>query len=122
MAPINKDLVIPKELIPLFKKNLRIIDKHKLSGFFPPDILQFEKLKKLLPELLGQPQIMQKYDLAIEYKGKSIKADFSKLGIEIHESRIVSNIFINGIPVPWTMLRRAGIDHQKIGLYLTPKM
>ena len=51
-----------------------------------------------------------------------MKDDFVKLGFEFNESRIINNINYHGIPVPWQLLKNAGIDNKKFGIILTPKV
>lgn len=121
MKHIKRDIVIPKEMLELFKNSIRIIEKNHLAGFWPPDLMELKKLQKSIPELFGNAAIMKKYDVAITYNGKSMKNDFSKMGFDFSNDRIVTDIFIQGIPVPWRLLKNAGIDHKKFNVILTPK-
>jgi hypothetical protein len=121
MTIIKKDIIVPKEILNLFKNSVRIIDKKHLAGMWPVDIGHIKQLQKVLPELFANEAIMKRYDIAITYNGKSMKGDFSKLGLDLIEGRIKNDIFIHGIPVPWQLLKKAGIDHQKFSVYLTPR-
>ncbi len=121
MTHFKKDIIIPKEMLDLFKNTTRIIEKNHLSGFWPPDMHNLKQLQKMMPELFGNEAIMKKYNVAITYVGKSMKNDFAKMGFEFNEARIVNNVLIHGIPVPWQLLKNAGIDHKKFNIMLTPK-
>ncbi len=121
MTPIKKDILIPKELLELFKNSVRIIDKKHLAGMWPVELKYLKQLQKKMPELFGNEAILKKFDFAISYNGKSMKNDLSKIGIEIIDERKINNILIHGIPVPWQLLKKAGVDHQKINITLTPK-
>jgi hypothetical protein len=116
-----KDIVVSKEILGLFKNSVRIIDRKHLAGMWPVDARQLIKLKDMLPQLFLDENIMKKYDLAIGYNGKTVKKDLPKLGVELVEDRIINDIFIHGIPVPWHLLRKAGIDYKKFDIVLTPK-
>lgn len=117
----KRDIIVSKELLNLFKNSVRIIDKKHLAGIWPVDLQQLRKLKELLPEIFLDKAIMKKYDLAIGYQGKTVKNDLQKLGVDLVDTRIINDIFIHGIPVPWHLLRKAGIDYKKYNFYLTPK-
>ena len=116
-----KDIVVSKEILGLFRNSVRIIDKKHLAGMWPVDVRQLVKLKEMLPQLFMDENIMKKYDIAIGYQGKTIKNDLPKLGVELVDERIIKDIFIHGIPVPWHLLRKAGIDYKKFDIVLTPK-
>jgi len=120
MKPKRKDLVVSKEILDLFKNSIRIIDKKHLVGIWPVDARQLKKLQTVLPDLFMDENIMKRYDIAIAYKGKTIKNDFSKIGLEFNEERIIRYPLF-GIPIPWRMLRIAGVDHKKFNVVLTPK-
>jgi hypothetical protein len=122
MNTIKKDIIIPKELLILFKNSVRIIDKKHLAGMWPVDLKQIAKLQKMLPELFGDEAIMKKYDIAITYNGKSMKVDFQKIGLDLIDERRVHDILIHGIPVPWQLIKKAGIDNKKFNFILTPKI
>lgn len=121
MAAFKKDLTIPKELLNLFKNSARIVEKKKLAGFWPPDLQILKELEKSLPELFANEAIMKKYDVAVTYTGRAMKNDLKKMGLLFNEERIVKDFFVHGIPVPWQLLKKAGINHQKIGVILVPK-
>lgn len=121
MKTVYKDLVVSKEILGLFQNSVRIIDRKHLVGMWPVDARLLTKLRPMLPELVGDENIMRKYDLAIGYNGKTMKNDFSTIGLDLIEDRIVNNILIHGIPVPWQMLKKAGIDNKKFDVTLTPK-
>ena len=89
---------------------------------WPIDLKQIAKLQKMLPELFGDEAIMKKYDIAITYNGKSMKVDFQKIGLDLIEERRVHDILIYGIPVPWQLIKKAGIDNKKFNIFLTPKI
>jgi hypothetical protein len=120
MKTTKEDIVLSKEVLNLFKNNVRIIDKKHLSGIIAIDIHMIERLKKVLPEMFDE-SIMKKYDISIGYTGKDIKKDFAQMGIEYNEKRIIEHIRLIGIPVPWQLLKKAGIDNQKFNVVLTPK-
>jgi hypothetical protein len=122
MNIIKKDIIIPKELLILFKNSVRIIDKKHLSGMWPVDLKQIGKLQKIMPELFRDEAIMKKFDLAVTYNGKSMKVDFHKIGLDLIDERRVQDILIHGIPVPWQLIKKAGIDNKKFNFILTPKI
>jgi hypothetical protein len=121
MNPNVNDVIVPKELINLFKNSIRIIDKKHLAGMWPVDARQLKKLQAVIPELFAEANIMNKYDIAITYQGKTMKNDFSKVGVDFIEDRIIKDLYIHGIPVPWQLLKKAGIDSKKFNVILTPK-
>lgn len=121
MNPKTKDIIVSKEILNLFKNNVRIIDKRHLAGMWPVDVFMLKRLQDLLPQMFDK-NILEKYDLAIGYKGKDIKGDFAKAGIKYVDDRIINHILIHGIPVPWQLLKKAGIDHQKFEVVLTQRM
>jgi len=121
MKPVIKDIVVSKEILNLFKNSVRIIDKKHLAGMWPVDIRQLQKLQTLLPKLFMEENIMKRYDIAIAYNGKTIQKDFPKIGLVHIDERIIIPIHTQGIIVPWQLLRKAGIDHKKFNIVLTPK-
>lgn len=122
MKPEPKDILVPKEILGIFKNSVRIIDKRITAGMWPVEARQFARLRKIVPELFSEANIMNRYNFAVTYTGKKIQNDLVRNGFEFEEKRIIKNIFIYGIPVPWQMLKKAGIDHKKINVILTPKM
>jgi hypothetical protein len=119
---ITKDITIPKEVLNLFPNAIRIIDKKHLVGIYPVDPGNLRKLQATIPELFKNEVIKQKFDVAIGYDGKSMKVDFNKLGIPMLPERIVRDIWIHGIPIPWIYLKKAGIDNKKFNFVLVPKV
>jgi len=105
----------------MFQNSIRVIDKKHLAGYWPVDFRQLKQLQKVLPELLGSEALAKKFDLAIAFKGKPIKSDLNKSGFEFIGDRILPDIWIHGIPVPWPWLKKAGIDYKKFNVVLTPK-
>jgi hypothetical protein len=122
MATTKRDIIIPKEMQDVFKNSIRIIDKKHLAGFWPVDLMHLKQLQKMIPELFRDEAIMKKYDIAVTYTGNNMKADLSSIGIESINDRLIKNIFIYGIPVPWQLLKKAGVDYKKINIVLTPKV
>ena len=114
------DVIVSKEILILFKNSVRIVDKKHLAGIFPIDHELLAKLRDKLPELFND-SILKRYDIAIGYQGRAMKADFMKFGIDEMDKRIVNNIIIRGIPVPWQLLKKANIYNEKLNIYLTPK-
>jgi len=120
MEPKKNDVIVSKEILNLFKNSVRIVDKRHLAGIFPINPELLERLRKKLPELFDE-SILKKYDIAIGYQGKAMKADFLRFGIDELDKRIVKNIIIQGIPVPWQLLKKANLYDEKFNIYLTPK-
>jgi hypothetical protein len=52
---------------------------------------------------------------------KPERNDLAKSGLQVIADRIVPDIWLVGIPIPWILLRRAEIDHRKFEIVLTPK-
>lgn len=119
--PKNGDIVISKELLVMFNNNVRILEKHPTGGMWPVDISHIKRLQKVLPQLVEQEALQKQYELAIAHKGKSLKADALKSGIAFDAQRIVNKVQLIGIPVPWTLLKKAGIDHKAFDVVLVPK-
>ena len=80
-----------------------------------------KQLQKVLPEIIGNEALANKFDLAIGYKMKPERNDLAKSGLQVIADRIVPDIWLVGIPIPWILLRRAEIDHRKFEIVLTPK-
>ena len=114
------DVLVSKEVLNLFKNSTRIIDKLHIRGIRMIDAQLLKKLNEKLPEVCTE-SIMKKYNLAIGYQGKTVKEDFAKMGIANIDDRILSDIWIHGIPVPWQLLNKAGIDYKKFNMYYTSK-
>jgi hypothetical protein len=119
--PLKNDFTIPKELMKEFPTSLRIVDKKFTGGFWPVELKYIKKLQESLPNVFGNPAIMNRFNLAVTYQGKSMKVDFAKAGIEFIEDRILHDFWIHGIPVPWQYLVKAGIDNKKFGVMFVPK-
>ena len=113
------DIIVSKEVLKLFKNTVRVVDNWHTTGIVATEPKILSRMQKFLPEMFDE-SIMKKYDIAIGYKGKEIKNDFARLGMEFPE-RFTDKILICGIPVPWQLLKKAGIDHQKFNVILTPK-
>jgi hypothetical protein len=119
---IEKDITIPKEIFKLFPNAVRITDKRSSIGMWPVDPSKIGKLRTVVPEIFENETIKKKFDIAVGYNGKSMKTDFAKIGIDVMPDRIINNIMLHGIPVPWTYLRKAGIDNKKFNMFLIPNM
>ncbi|HOX74459.1 MAG TPA: hypothetical protein PLB27_07070 [Bacteroidales bacterium] len=118
---IKKDILIPKEILNGLQNSVRIIDKRHLAGYWPVEFRQLKQLQKVLPEIIGNEALANKFDLAIGYKMKPERNDLAKSGLQVIADRIVPDIWLVGIPIPWILLRRAEIDHRKFEIVLTPK-
>ncbi len=118
---IKKDILIPKEILNGLQNSVRIIDKKHLAGYWPVEFRQLKQLQKVLPEIIGNEALANKFDLAIGYKMKPERNDLAKSGLQVIADRIVPDIWLVGIPIPWILLRRAEIDHRKFEIVLTPK-
>lgn len=118
---IKKDILIPKEILNGLQNSVRIIDKKHLAGYWPVEFRQLKQLQKVLPEIMGNEAIANKFDLAVGYKMKPERNDLAKSGLQVIADRIVPDIWLVGIPIPWILLRRAEIDHRKFEIVLTPK-
>lgn len=119
--PFSKDIVIPREILNSLPNSVRIIDKKHLAGMWPVNLSHIRQLQNKLPSLFKDESVMNKFNLAITYKGKAMKTDFSKAGIDLIQDRVLPDILINGIPIPWQFLKKAGIDYRKFEIILTPK-
>lgn len=120
MKSNGNDIMVSKEVLKLFKNSVRVIDFWRTQGIVAVDPKILVKLQKVLPEMFDK-SILDKYNISIAYKGKEIKKDFAKMGFEFKEERFIDKIQLGGIPVSWQLLKKAGIDHQKFDVLLTPK-
>lgn len=121
MPRFKKDLVIPQELLNEFRVTIRVIDKKHLAGMWPVDARIQKIFHGRFPRLYANENIMKNYDLALVYKGRRLKKDLEKLDLDLNKIRIEEDIIINGIPVPWTILRKLNINHRKFDLIYAPK-
>ena len=119
---INKEIVIPPELLKLFKKEpIRIIDiTTQTEGMYPTRKEHFEIFKKMMPELFKNRSIMGKFDVALTYTGNTIKDDLAKIGIDL-PYRIWDNWRLTGIAAPPILMDKAGINQKKFKFFLVPK-
>lgn len=118
---VKKDILIPKEILNGLQNSVRIIDKKHLAGYWPVEFRQLKQLQKVLPAIMENEALANKFDLAVGYKMKPERNDLVKSGLQVIGDRIVHDIWLVGIPIPWLLLRRAGIDHRKFEIILTPK-
>jgi hypothetical protein len=116
----GNDIIVSKDVLKLFKNSVRVIDDWHLQGIIAIDPSMLIKLQKVLPEMFGK-NILEKYSISIAYKGKDIKKDFHKAGFAFNEERLIDKIYLAGIPVSWQLLKKAGIDHKKFDVLLSPK-
>lgn len=121
MPRFEKDLVIPKELLNEFRVTVRVIDKKHLAGMWPVDARIQKIFQERFPRLYENDSILRNYDLAMVYKGRKLKSDLKKLHLDFEKLKIRDDIIINGIPVPWTILRKLNINHRRFDLIYTPK-
>lgn len=122
MAGFEKDLVIPREMLNEFKVSVRVIDKRKWAGMWPVDARIHKLFEHRFPKLYANTTFRENYDLALVHRGKNLKKDIGKLGLELDQSKVFDRVIINGIPVPWTLLKKMDIDHKKFDVVFTPKM
>ena len=80
---IKKDILIPKEILNGLQNSVRIIDKRHLAGYWPVEFRQLKQLQKVLPEIIGNEALANKFDLAIGYKMKPERNDLAKSGLPI---------------------------------------
>lgn len=123
MKKVNfkKDLVIPREMLNEFRVSVRVIDKKHWIGLWPIDVGMHKIFEKQFPTLYRNESFRKNYDLAMVYKGRNIKSDLSKLKIDVSKTRTYDGTIINGIPVPWYLLRRMELDYKKFDFVFTPK-
>jgi hypothetical protein len=120
---LNKEIIIPPELLKLFKKDpIRIIDIVRTPGMWPIDPWLLEKFKKMMPELFNNRTIMKKFDVALTYKGNTMKADLAKIGIDL-PNRIWDDWQLQGFfaPPKPILMKKAGINQKKFKVFLVPK-
>ena len=121
MPKFQKDLVIPHELLNEFKVTVREFDKKHWQGIWPVDADIRHIFEKRFPELYANEKFVKNFDLAMVYKGRRLDKDLDKLGFKVSRDRLIPRIIINGIPVPWYILRRLDLDHRKFDFVFTPK-
>jgi len=121
MPKFQRDLVIPHELLNEFKVTVREFDKKHWQGIWPVDANIRKIFEKRFPELYADEKFVKNYDLAMVYKGRRLEKDFNKMGFKLEREKIIPRIIINGIPVPWYILRRLDLDYRKFDFVFTPK-
>jgi len=122
MPKFTRDLVIPRELLNEFQVNVRVFDKKRWAGMWPVDARVRHIFEERFPELFASKEFVKNYDLAMVYKGRNLNKDMAKMDLDVSKHEIIPRIIINGIPVPWYILRRMSINHRKFDFVFTPKM
>ena len=121
MATTNpKGIVISEEILRLFKDEARIVNKKDWIGLFALKAKYIKELQLKFPELMSE-KIAMHYDFSIGYSGTTAKSDFAKFSHTLPEEKVQKYKLIQGIPVPWRLLQKAGLDYKKFNMLLTPK-
>ena len=124
----SSDVLIPKELLEHFGKRTKIVFRVPLAGIYPLPLKEFGRLVDSIPHVFKNDNVLKTFDVAINMKIKKPTPDIFKipevltLGLDKSKIRLVDDILINGIPVPWQIIKKAGIDHNKVKVLLVPRM
>lgn len=124
MRPVE-NVLVTKELITLFKNQVRIIDIKHPDGIWPVDIRQLKRLRTLFPELLDD-KILKGYDVVVTYSGKNMEEDFKRLEIQMPLVRTLpKNVPSVGIPADLRFLQvlkkyREGLE-KEMEVFMAPK-
>lgn len=112
-----------QERLPELLKDKDIANRYDIAVIYKDKVLREKSVSRKRGSL--SIRTVEKEPLKLKLIGSAgikVQKDFSKLGLVSIEDRIVKNIPLCGLLVPWRYLKKVNIDHRKFDLILTPKL